>query len=100
MCEKTKLIATASEMSNLVNCYALLIRDQKLIAQAFVLGKASNEYFILQFVSPLDGNPNICKLKKLDELTEWVFIPNKDLAEQMLDDYYKHKIWRFNEPGC
>ena len=89
------MVATASEMSNLVGMWAFLIGDDKKIKfQAFINGKASNEYFIVQAIGAMDGVPNIAKLMTLKELSDWVIIP-ADTIDDVLTDYYKHGSWRF-----
>ena len=85
-----KVIGTSSEMSNLVGMYAFLIEEGKIKAKIFITGKADNTYFICQVISPLTGEPNIAKLMTLDQLKNWVIIPNLELANEILADYYKN----------
>jgi len=97
MCNKEKnIVATASEMSNLVGMYAFkLTEDRKIESQFFIKGKASNKYFIVQSISALDGAPNVAKLITLKQLVLCVIVPTKQLADEILDDYYKNHVWRY-----
>ena len=92
--EPIKVIKTASEMSNLVGMYAFLIEDDKIKARIFIIGKADNTYFICQVISPLTGELNIAKLMTLEQLKNWIIIPKQDLANEILDDYFKNG-WRY-----
>ena len=92
--EPIKVIGTASEMSNLVGMYAFLIEEDKIKARIFITGKADNTYFICQVISPLTGEPNIAKLMTLEQLKNWVIITKRDLANEVLDDYFKNG-WRY-----
>ena len=92
--EPIKVIGTASEMSNLVGMYAFLIEEDKIKARIFITGKADNTYFICQVISPLTGEPNIAKLMTLEQLKNWIIITKRDLANEVLDDYFKNG-WRY-----
>jgi hypothetical protein len=89
-----KIIASASEMSNLVGMYAFLLEGDKIQARVFIRGKADNTYFICQIISPFDGKGNIAKLLTLEELSKWVIIPNQDLANEIMKDYESNG-WRY-----
>ena len=90
-----KLTATTSEMSNLVGMYAYFIdKNDKKKATIFIKGKADNKYFICQFVSVL-GDPNIAKLMTLDELKDWVIIPNVEIANETIEEYVKNGWGRY-----
>jgi hypothetical protein len=92
----TKVIATASEMSNLVGMYGFLVVEKKIVERVFIKGKASNEYFISQQISPLTGEPNVAHLATLKELSRYNFAPTQDLANEMLEDYYNSSnTWRY-----
>ena len=91
------IIATASEMSNLVGMIGFLVIENKIQARILINGKADNKYFICQVVSPLDGQPNVAKLMTLDELKDWVIIPGLDLANDIYSDDLKIG-WRYSIP--
>lgn len=95
--EPIKVIGTASEMSNLVGMFAFLVKENKIEARIFIAGKADNTYFICQVISPLTGEPNVAKLMTLEELKNWAIIPNQDLANEILSDYFKNG-WRYEIP--
>ncbi len=92
-----KIIGTASEMSNLVGMYAFMLEDNKIKARIYITGKADNRYFICQVISPLSGDLNIAKLMTLDQLKDWIIIPNQELANEILADYFKNG-WRYGVP--
>lgn len=93
---KKKIIATASEMSNLVGMCAFLIKEEKVITRLFIAGKADNKYFICQVISPWDGYPNVAKLMTIDQLVEFVIIPTQELAIDLFKDYCDAGRWRWH----
>ena len=88
--EQIKVIGTASEMSNLVGMYAFLIEDHKIKAKVFITGKAYNTFFICQAFSAITGEANVAKLLTLEQLKDWVIIPTKDLANEIIKEYAKN----------
>jgi hypothetical protein len=91
-----KIIGTASEMSNLVGMYAVLLDSEDvIIAKIFITGKADNRYFICQVISPFDGTGNVCKLMTLEQLKDWYIIPTKEVFAEILNDYLKNG-WRYS----
>jgi len=92
---KKQIIASASEMSNLVGMYAFMVFNDKITMRVYIKGKASNEYFIVQRISPLTGEPNIATLMTLQQLAEFKIAPNKNIANEILEDYSRHHIWRY-----
>jgi hypothetical protein len=92
-----KVIGTQSEMSNLVGMYAFLLKDEKIEARIHILGKANNENFICQIISPFNGHGNICKLMSVEALKEWTIIPTFELANEIYNDYLKNG-WRYSYP--
>lgn len=83
---------------NLINFYAFLIEENKIKAQVIIIGKADENHFICQIISPINGCGNISVLLTIDELKKWVFIDNKDLAQDILNDYYNTHLWRYSNP--
>lgn len=92
---KIKVVASASEMSNLVGMFAFLIKDEKIQAKVYIVGKADNTHFIAQIISPLTGEPNIAKLMTIEQLKEWIILPNAEIANEMLEDYHRQGRWRY-----
>ena len=92
--EEIKVIGTASEMSNLVGMYAVNVVNEKIHHMVKVIGKADNQYFICQFISPLTGEPNVSKLITLDQLKDWYVIHTYELFSQITKDSYKYG-WRY-----
>lgn len=92
--ERTKIIVGNSEMSNLVGMFAFFIKEEKVKARIFIIGKADNSHFICQFISPFTGEPNVAKLLTIDELKDWVIIPSQELADEIFRDYCQNG-WRY-----
>lgn len=96
--ENFKVIGTASEMSNLVGMYAYFMKNDKIAAKIQIIGKADNKYFICQIISPFNGVGNVAKLMTLDELKEWLIIPNENVESFVYNDYCETKEFRFKFP--
>ena len=91
-----RIVATASEMSNLVGMYGVLIVENKIGERILVIGKADSEHFIIQYISMLDGSFNVAELVTIKELRRWIFIPNLELFNEMLTDYFDNQnTWRY-----
>ena len=88
-------IGAAAEMSNLVGMYAFLVKEDKIKAVVFVAGIAGDSHFICQLVDPLTYEPNVAKLMTIDQLKEWVILPNAIDAQNALDDYHENG-WRYS----
>ena len=88
-------IGAVAEMSNLVGKYAFLVIEDKIEAIVFVAGMEDDRYFICQAVSPLTLEPNVSKLMTIDQLKDWVILPNAFDAQNALDDYHKNG-WRYS----
>ena len=84
-----------AKMSNLVNMYAFVWEGDNIINRVFIYGKADESHFLVQAISAIDGTPNICKLKTIEEMKDWIFYPTKELADFCYEDWCKHKINRF-----
>ena len=94
--KEIKAIPTQSQMSNLVGMFAFkLDSNRKITRKVYILGKADNEHFICQYISPLDGVPNIARLLTIAELKHWVIIPTMQIAEEVLEDYHKDRCFRY-----
>lgn len=100
MKENTKIIATQSEMSNLVGMWAILLekQDKELKAIIFINGKADRKHFICQIVSPLTGEPNVSVLMTINQLKRWVIIPNKELIDSIVSDFFNNKNYKYGIP--
>jgi len=87
---------TASEMSNLVGMYAISLSEDGYVKhKLYIMGKANNNYFICQFLSAIDGEPNVAKLMTVEDLLEYYILPTIEIANMCLADYYKHDKWRW-----
>ena len=82
-------------MSNLVEKYAFLIIEDKIEAIVFVAGMEGDRHFICQLVDPLTLEPNVSKLMTIDQLKDWVILPNAFDAQNALDDYHENG-WRYS----
>lgn len=83
---------------SLLNFYAFKIENNKIKAQIIIKMKVDEKHFICQVISPFDGCGNISILLTIEDLKDWIFIDNIILAKELLNDYYKTKIWRYNNP--
>lgn len=94
--KESKTIMAQGKMSNLVGMYALIWDGDKLKRHAYVYGKADDSVYIIQWISGMSGSGNICQLMDLSEMKDWVFCPSAELVEDILKDYDKHQINRYN----
>lgn len=90
MTKNIKILNTSSEMSNLIGMYAFLFIDGKIKSKILIIGKANNTYYICQFISAISSDLNIAKLFTIEELKNWIIIPNQKIANEVLEDYYKN----------
>jgi hypothetical protein len=84
---------------NLVGSWALVWKDNKLLCKLFIYGKADESHYIVQALGAITGDPNICKVFHVSEMKDWVFAPTKEIAEEILDDYYTTKKNRYKFPA-
>jgi hypothetical protein len=91
----SKTIVSASEMSNLVGMFALLVdvKSKSILKKCYIKGKASNKFFLIQAIG-MFGTPNVCKLITVDSLTndelgQWYYVPD-NCIDDILDDYYSN----------
>jgi hypothetical protein len=83
-------------MSNLVGMWAIIWDNEgKLKAKAFIQGKADEKYFIVQAINALTGEPNVAKLMTIEQMIDWTFLPNLEVAQFVFDDYYDNQVNRF-----
>ena len=92
--KENKIIATASEMSNLIGMYAFRVEEGFVKRRYFIAGKANNEYFIVQAISAMTGEPNVAKLWTIKELLELYIIPTREIADEVMADCIKNG-WRY-----
>jgi len=90
-----KTVISTSEMSNLINKWAFWVVDGKILQKYFICGKASNDYFICQVISPWDGSPNVAVLMNIDQLKQMFIISSVELAQELQRDYDNHGIFRY-----
>lgn len=76
-------------MSNLVGMWALILDDkEKIKTTVYILGKADDEIYIVQAVGAIDGVPNIAKLTHVSKMMDWIFLPSKEIADEVMKDYW------------
>jgi hypothetical protein len=80
----------------LVGMYAFLIEEGEIKAKAFITGRASEEYYIVQAISPLDGAPNVARLMTCRQLAHWYIIPTRELVDEIVEDTSKHGRFRYS----
>ena len=82
-----------NKTNNIIGMYAIVWDgDSKIKNRLFIYGEAPNNHFIVQAISPLDGNLNVCKLVHFDEMIDWTFYPSIEIFQECLDDWYLNKI--------
>lgn len=92
----TKQITPIGKMSNLVGMWALILDEkEKLKTMVYIQGKADDEIYIVQVVSPLDGSTNIAKLINISKMMEWIFLPSREIADDVINDYRNNNSFRF-----
>lgn len=78
-----KRINANGTMSNLVGLWAR-IRCEKQYT-VFIYGKASDDYYLVQAVSALSGQPNVMRIVHLMDMLEWSFFADSDILQDDLD---------------
>lgn len=96
MNEKSLSIVATGKMSNLVNMWAFIWNENKLLSRVFILGKADDQHYIVQAINALTGSPNVCKIVELKDMVNWIFYPNINIAEDCYKDYLKHNLNRYD----
>lgn len=76
---------------SLVGYYAAIIYDEKFHNQVFIENQLDDNYYIVQVISPLNGEPNICRLFHIDAMKNWNFFPDRSTFEYCLGLYYASK---------
>lgn len=94
----TKQITPKGKMSNLVGMYAFVWEDEKLKATLFIKGTAGEYLYIVQALSGLDGEGNVCKIIHIDKMMDWYFYPSLDIANMVMEDYGNNQINRYKFP--
>lgn len=95
-----KQITPTGEMSNLVGMYAIIFREKQYEGttyNVYISGKATVDTFIVQAIGGLTGAPNVARLVHIDQMKDWLILPTKEIAEQVLSDWSKqgYKEFRF-----
>lgn len=90
-----KQITPIGTMSNLVGMYAIIWNDEKYKNVLFILGKADDQYYIVQGISVMTGEPNVCRLVKIEDMAGWTFYPNRAIIDDCLRDFDRHGVNRF-----
>lgn len=88
-------------MSNLVGMWAFIWSDDeqtKLHRTVFIYGKADEKHYIVQAINALTGEPNVAKLKTIEDMKDWTFVPTVELVKELRADLEKHKENRY-KPG-
>lgn len=88
----TKHIVATGKMSNLVGMWAFIWQDNKIKNRVFVFGKANDDYYIIQAISALTGEPNVCKLIQLKDMINWTFYHTKEIADEAYEYWCENKI--------
>jgi hypothetical protein len=93
----TKQITPTGKMSNLVGMYCLVLYEEKCAVKikrtGFVYGKA-DECYIIQWHNSLSGEALNCQLFYLIEMKNWMFLPNRETQDYIMEDYSRHGYLR------
>ncbi|MBC3788659.1 hypothetical protein [Spirosoma utsteinense] len=82
--------------TSLVDMWANIWQGDTLFRQVFIMGKADDNYYIVQFLNVLTGEPNVARVMHISQMLDWQFLPTKEIAEEVMADYRKHKTNRFS----
>lgn len=85
-------------MSNLVGMWAFIWSDEeqtKLHQTVFIYGKADENHYIVQAINTLTGEPNVAKLKTIEDMKDWTFVPTAELVDEIRADLEKHDHNRY-----
>lgn len=74
-----KLIVPTGKMSNLVKMVFQIWQDEKLTHHGWVIGKADDEHYLVQFSDFLMGQGNVIKIVNLKDMLEWDFYENNEM---------------------
>jgi hypothetical protein len=91
----TKQVVATGTMSNLVGMWAHIWKGDILWRRVFIQGKADNGYYIVQFINALTGAPNVARIVNISEMTDWQILPTIEIADEVYEDYGKHKTNRY-----
>lgn len=83
---------------NIIGMWAFIWDEDTLVRRLFIYGKADENYYIVQAINALTGEPNVCKIFHIDEMKEWVFYPNRELVDEVFNEYCDRKINRYKLP--
>lgn len=98
-----KMNIPTGTMSNLVGMWALIFKEEDknvLRVTAYISGKCGssndgNDYYIVQAINALTGEPSTAKIFRISDMGNWVFLPTKEIAETVLNDYWATDSKRF-----
>jgi hypothetical protein len=93
--ETVKVIQAHGEMSNLVGKWANT-NDGKMTV--FIYGKADATRFMVQGISALSGEPNVIRLFTLDQMMDWNFYANPDIAVDEIIHFHETGRYRYRFP--
>lgn len=69
-----------SKPTNLVGQYFHSLKDGKIHWQGLVIGNPEPGWYLLQLYEWLGGSPNVQQLKRIEEMSDWLFY---DSAEDL-----------------
>lgn len=79
----TKTINANGTMSNLVGLWARIPDENGETKNVvFIYGKADDEFFLVQAISAISGEPNVIRLVRLKEMLDWVFYSCHELLDE------------------
>lgn len=75
---------------DLVGQFFHSIEDDHIKWQGVVLSRPETGWYLLQLMEWLNGEPNLRKLIRIEEMAEWLFYPD---SETMIFEYEHGSAW-------
>lgn len=86
------------EKYNLIGMYAIVFLEEQYKGKTytvFITGQATDDTFIVQVVSPLTGQPNVARLVNIKDMKDWLILPTREIADEVLEDWRKSDCKNF-----
>lgn len=85
------MAAKAKDYNTIVGMWALILNeDQTIFRRVFIYGMVQPGLYIVQGISALTGESNIAKLVPVERMGNWIFLPDKEIAEWVDSDASKN----------
>lgn len=86
----------SNETKDLVGMHVYLIEKGEIKKRAYIMGRANSNYYIVQAINEVTGDPNVARLMHVKELAKWHIMPTTEIANYTFDDYLDNdNKWRY-----